>query len=164
MGFSLQLDGFEDLGAAFAVAPQLVREEALRAVTEADLLLKREIKDAMPTATRVSRASVFSRETALPEGALGVVGSAQPHLVYVELGSKPHFPPIEALQDWVRVKFGYTSAKEIRQTAFLIGRAIARRGTKPVGMFGNTYARLEPTLIGIFSRARDRIITRLTSR
>ena len=52
---------------------------------------------------------------------MGVVGSNLKYAGYVEMGTKPHWPPVEALQPWAR-RHG--------MSAFLVARAISRRGTK----------------------------------
>ncbi len=48
------------------------------------------------------------------------VGPVAPYGPYVEFGTQPHFPPLAALEDWAR-KHGIP--------AFLVAKAIARRGT-----------------------------------
>lgn len=53
---------------------------------------------------------------------------------YVENGSKPHFPPVDALIKWIekkpiRPKDGLVKNNE--QLAYLIGRKISREGIKP---------------------------------
>lgn len=161
MKTSFELSGFEALDAAWRQAPEMVREELMRSMVEADELLEREVKDLMPTATGLSRASIFSREQALPDGALGVVGTAQPHVAYLELGTRPHFPPVAALEDWVRVKFGYIKDEQIHSAALAIARKIAARGTLGVGMFHRSFARLQPNLIRIFAGVQARIAARL---
>lgn len=50
----------------------------------------------------------------------GVVGSNVTYSAYVELGTRPHWPPLAALETWAR-RHG--------TTAYLVARAIARRGT-----------------------------------
>lgn len=161
MKASLDLQGWAALDADFRRAPDIVREEMLKAVTEADQLLEREVKDLTPTATGMSRAGIFSQEQPLPDGAIGVVGTAQPHMVYVELGTLPHFPPVEPLEDWVRVKLGISDEKEVHSVAYRIARKIAARGTLAVGMFNRTWARQETAVVRIFEAARDRIAARL---
>lgn len=141
--------------------PQVASDELYAALVEADQFLEREAKERMPTATGVGRASIFSQEQKLPTGALGVVGSPLPHLVYVELGTRPHFPPIQPLQDWVRVKFGVPEDQSYG-IALAIARKIAQRGTLGVGMFHQALAHGKPTLDRIFQRARDRIAAKLT--
>ena len=45
----------------------------------------------------------------------------------VEFGSRPHWPPLKALQPWAR-RHGFPGGKT---GAFLVARAISRKGTKP---------------------------------
>jgi len=53
---------------------------------------------------------------------------------YVEWDTKPHWPPVQALLRWVRVKpvlpRSGGSVPRPEQLAYLIGRKIAREGTK----------------------------------
>lgn len=161
MKTSMELQGWDLLDLAFRVAPAMVQEEMLRATTEADMLLEREVKDLTPTATGLSRASIISREQTIESGALGVVGTTLPHVAYVELGTKPHFPPVQAIEDWVRVKFGYSDEKKIAAAALAIARKIAVRGTLGVGMFHRTWARHQPQVVAIYERAVERIAQRL---
>lgn len=152
---------FGNWAEAFRRAPEIARDELMGAMREADMLLEREVVDATPTATGNSRKSIFSREESLPDGAIGVVATSQPHVAYLELGTRPHFPPVDALEDWVRVKFGYTDEQQIHGAALAIARKIAARGTLGVGMFHRTAARLTPTIRDIFSRAHARFVRRL---
>ncbi len=50
--------------------------------------------------------------------------------IFVEVGTRPHFPPPAAIEGWVRRRLGVTDDRQARQLAFLIGRKIARHGTK----------------------------------
>ena len=160
---SLDIQGWQELDAAFRKAPDIVREELLAAVTEADQLLEREVKDLTPTASGVSRASIFSREQVLGEAGIGVVGTSQPHVMYVELGTRPHMPPVEALEDWVRVKLGISDEKKIHGIAYLVARKIAVRGTLGVGMFHRTWARQRDAVVRRFDLARHRIVARIAA-
>lgn len=167
MKVSLDIQGWQELDAAFRQAPDIVREELLAAVTEADELLEREVKDLMfqsgAIATGKSRASIFSREQVLPDGGIGVVGTAQPHVVYVELGTKPHkvsAAGVQAIEDWVRTKLK-PPEKEVRGVAYVIARKIRQKGTQPVGMFSKTWAAQRPQVERIFAAARDRIVARI---
>ena len=58
----------------------ILNAELHRALLEATALLEREVKDATPTATGLTRGSIGSFITESPDGLLGVVGSAQPHV------------------------------------------------------------------------------------
>lgn len=63
---------------------------------------------------------------------------------YVEFGTKPHFPPVNKLREWVRVKPVIPRPNKLgkvpteNQLAYLIGRKIADEGTK--GRFDLTNA------------------------
>ncbi len=37
---------------------------------------------------------------------LGIVGSSQPSALFVELGTRPHMPPVAAIEPWVRAVLG----------------------------------------------------------
>ena len=115
---------------AFAAlpAPDLFNCELTRALLEATALLVRAVKLAAPTPPPLTRASIGSFITEIPDGLLGVVGSAQPHVEYVELGTRPHFPPLEPIQDWVRVKFGISEQSEVEAAARAIALTPAGEG------------------------------------
>ena len=55
---------------------------------------------------------------------------------YLENGTKPHFPPVEAIEKWITVKHIIPTTNSGRvpttkQLAFLIARGISKNGTKP---------------------------------
>ena len=56
---------------------------------------------------------------------------------YLEYGTKPHFPPIEKIAEWIRIKpvLPRPNAKgklpTQKQLAFMIARSISVKGTKP---------------------------------
>lgn len=54
------------------------------------------------------------------------VGSQSPYAAYVEFGTRPHFPPLDAIRAWCRVKGIPESA------AFPIARQISVRGTPAI--------------------------------
>lgn len=64
---------------------------------------------------------------------------------YVDKGTKPHFPPISAIEKWITVKpvQPYPTAKDgklptTRQLAYLIARKISEKGTEGTGFFTET--------------------------
>ena len=62
---------------------------------------------------------------------------------YLENGTKPHFPPLEAIERWVTVKhiIPTTNSGKIpstKQLAFLIARGISKNGTKPTKLLQQT--------------------------
>ena len=55
---------------------------------------------------------------------------------YIEYGTRPHFPPPSALEEWIRIKpvtilpRGNNKPPTTKQLAYLIGRKISQDGTK----------------------------------
>lgn len=78
----------------------------------------------------------------------------------VEEGTRPHFPPLAPLMRWAQLKLG-VSEKESRSVAFLIARAISRRGTKAVRFFAQAWQATKGQVSERFAKARARIIERL---
>lgn len=62
---------------------------------------------------------------------------------YLENGTKPHFPPVEAIEKWITVKHIIPTTNNGRvpttkQLAFLIARGISKNGTKPTKLLQKT--------------------------
>lgn len=54
-----------------------------------------------------------------------------PHARFVEYGTRPHFPPVQALAEWAYRKGLADSPEEAQQVGLAIARKIAKEGTKP---------------------------------
>jgi len=161
MEYDIDYSELQQLQAAFERAPNVVREELDAAVTEADSLLTREVQEESPVAGGTFRASIFHEEEVQDTVVMGVVSTPLNYAPAVELGTKPHFPPVEALIDWVRSKLHITDEKSARGVAFLIARKISRVGTKEQRPFGRVYQAQLPQVNAIFDRAGARIAARL---
>lgn len=97
--------------------------ELYRGMQTATLLVLRDAKEEAPVDTGQLRNSL-SADIVMPNSRTvqGVVGSNVEHAPYMELGTKPHFPPLAALATWAR-RHG--------TNPFLVARAIATRGLVP---------------------------------
>jgi hypothetical protein len=85
-----------------------------------------------------------------------IITNGPPADVYsspVNDGSRPHFPPYEALIPWVIAKFGATDEKTARSIAFLIARKIARQGTLPAHQYDKAWEQLLGEAQGILESA-----------
>lgn len=142
-----QFKGVQTLWARF---PEVMRDSLLPAITEIDMLMQGELQQQLPRgAGGISGGaglvgSVFTEEQSLADNVIGMVASPLPYAEYVELGTKPHFPPIEPLVDWVMAKLGITDETEANSVAFLIARKIARVGTKPDGTWARVADATQP--------------------
>ena len=95
-----------------------------------------------PVDQGILRASVYGRVVDQWPKVIGLLGSP---LVYAEAindGSKPHWPPRAPIQAWVHRKFG-VSGPVMMRIAFLVARAISRRGTRAHGNFTRGLAMAE---------------------
>ena len=72
-----------------------------------------------------------------------VIFQLQDYWKYLENGTRPHFPPIDAIERWIQVKriVPRTVTNKVpttRQLAFLISREISVNGTKPTKLLQKT--------------------------
>ncbi len=164
MEYEIDTGALAQVRDAMQRAPQIVIAELEAAVTEADALLQREVQDRTPIGAHgLLRESIFHREEVSDSGVSGLVASPLIYAEPVELGTRPHFPPLQPLIDWVMHSphFGISNEKIARGIAFLIARKISRVGTKGQHMFGITFQAQEGQVQAIFERAVGRIATRL---
>ena len=160
MILTLSMPALDQLRASFKQAPSLTINTLLAAMTEATLLLQRESKELMPSASGLTRASISADAFTTPMGVLGVVGSNQPAATFVELGTRPHMPPIAPIQRWVQDRLGLSGA-EGKRVAWLVARKIARKGTQPQRIFERTLQANQAQVISIFEGVAARLASQL---
>lgn len=159
MQLTLQPSAAELLGLLSAV-PDIARREFTRAGWQSSLLLQREVQENTPTGIGAGgglKGSIIAIEPVVSTER--IESGAATSLVYavpVELGSRPHRPPVEPLQDWARMKLGLP-ADQARAAGFRIAGAIARRGTKGAFMFKRAYEAQGKQVVRIYEKAADRI-------
>ena len=82
---------------------------------------------------------------------------------YLENGRRPgKFPPIDAIEEWIRVKPVIPSAfsgrvPTTKQLAFLISRSIAENGTKPTQLLKSTLSENEALIDMIANELANQI-------
>lgn len=149
------------LSAALRQAPAIAREELLAAVTEADALLATQAEAYAPIgATGAYAGGIHHMERVSESGVIGMVSSPMNYAEPVELGTRPHFPPIEPLIDWVIQKLGVPE-KEARGVAFLVARKISKKGTDAQLVFTRALVQQAAALDAIFTAACGRISARI---
>jgi hypothetical protein len=139
----LQLDAsdFVQLADAWKRAPDITRAELLTAVEKIDETLHARVTERLPSGAGGSaglRGSVQTEEQALDDNVIGMVFTALPYAPYVELGTGPHWMPIQPLLDWVQVKLGLLDLSA-KNAAYAIRAAIAKRGTKANPVWQTTW-------------------------
>lgn len=162
MRLSISIAGLDGLARGLREAPGYTDQVLQAAMYEATLLAQREWQENMPRgATGLTAGSIHSDVSSTPAGVLGVVGSSQPSAVWVELGTRPHMPPSEALQPWVKAVLGIHDPKEVRNVAFLVARKIARHGTPAQRPMARAVEATEGQIIAIFERAAAQVVAHI---
>ncbi len=100
------------------------------------------------------RGSLQPDTTVIGDLIIGRVTSNLPYAQWVELGSEPHWVPIDPLKLWAKRKLGDESL------AYAVQRAIARRGTKGHFMFREGFKEVRGQVYKLFEIAIDKIMTR----
>ena len=153
-----------DIQAAFAAAPEIYTQEMTRATWEAELLFQREAQELTPGGVGAGgglRGSISAREPmVLSDTVLGMVGTPLAYAVPVELGSRPHRPPVEPLIDWAQAKLGADPAAAIG-IGFAVARKIQKKGTEGAHMFERALDATAPQIGRIYHRAGTRITQRI---
>jgi len=123
--------------------------------------LQAEVQDRTPTTHGTLRVSILGDVRPLAGlGMEGVVGTSLAYALPVELGTKPHMPPVAPLVQWAKQKLG-VSGKEAERAGWAIARKIARVGTKGHFMFATAFAENEAQIVRGFGVAVSRIERRI---
>lgn len=179
---ALDADALVTVADAFLRAPTMVRAELRGFLVRVVAHLQAEVVERTPKAQGHLQRSIIGDVVELPGlGMEGVVSSALNYAAPVELGTKPHWAPIEPLRDWVKAKanlegtyFDGVTGKRPRNDAQRDAReqaveriarrvqiAIARRGTLAVGMFHQAEAANAALIRAQFNETARRIADRL---
>lgn len=144
--------------------PEVSKDVRISKLTEAVLLLEREVKLKTPEGAGPIhlRDSIHSKVRLSGQSVRGILGTPLAHAEPVEFGTRPHFPPTGPIQHWVERKLGI-SGKEAESAAFLIARAISRRGTKGAHMFEKGFEENQDRVLSILGRIPEEIINRINA-
>lgn len=120
---------------AFSRAGEVAVRELSNALERTASIVEKKAKEYSPINYGNLRGSIHTEgPTAAANNIQVIVGTNTIYAPYMEYGTRPHFPPVRALQNWARHKLGD------ERLAFPVARAISRRGLQ-----GRLY----------FRRARD---------
>ena len=142
--------------------PEISKDVRISKLTEALNLLEREIKKKTPYGAGPIhlRDTIHEKVRASGKKVIGIIGTPLQHGEPVELGTKPHFPPTGPIQFWVERKLGI-AGKEAKGMAFLIARAISKRGTKGAKMFEEGFEEAETRVVRILEEIPGEIVRRI---
>ena len=129
--YNVKVFGAEEIEQAFKQAPQIARKELGKALKDSALAIEAQTKPRTPVNFGQLRNSMSASGGAIDGPSFQgnnirvSYGSNVKYAPFMELGTRPHFPPRDALKNWARYKLGNESLW------FLVARKIARSGTKP---------------------------------
>jgi hypothetical protein len=103
--------------------------------------------------------STVTDENGQPVGRVFLAPPADRYGLFVEVGTRPHFPPPAALEGWVRRRLGITNDREVREVAFLIGRRIARVGTPGHFFFERALEQNKANVVRILEEEVEKAVT-----
>ena len=121
----MQLEGDEQLRRALKEFPEATMRGARRGMRRAVIRVQRSARDNAPVDTGRLRQSIAYAVRTVGDSIRGIIGSAVKYAPFVEFGTRPHWPPLGALQPWAR-RHGFPAGAS---GAFLVARKIAQFGT-----------------------------------
>lgn len=174
MSISAEVKGLKEVQAKMEqIVRDLSGKPMVNAMRDATLVVERSAKQNSPVDTGRLRASIVPEVIGRDKEVQGIVGSNVKYAPFMELGTRPHWPPLESIIAWVhrkqmtgtysikthrRMGSKTTQEGQDRATAFLIARAISRRGTKALRYLGRAIDDNREKIHDILSRAVETIV------
>ena len=144
-------------------APQVIAKHTNLAMHKSLSALEQPIATGTPVNTGALRGSETTEVRGRGAEIMGRIFTPLAYGAAVEHGRKPgKMPSVDAIQYWVERK-GIAGDEDPRQVAFLIARAIGRRGTKGAHMFEEGLKTALPHILRLWRVAGHDIITELVS-
>lgn len=152
MAINLRLEGADALIRQLGRSPRIVSEEERRAMTASLLLIEASARRNVRQDTRRLQNSITHQQRQEGNTLVGQVGPSAGYGLYVETGTRPHWPPAAPLVGWAR-RHG-VSVRAVRI-------AIARRGTRARPFMRPAWFANVRRVEALFAAAGARIVARL---
>lgn len=163
MQVTINAEAAEVIARAWQSHPELVIDEIARSMGTVLPVLVAQVVARTPTSGEGNLRKAFASSTQVFKDAVfGTISNPLTYAMPVEMGTRPHFPPLEPLINWVEAKLGLVG-DEAEGAARGIQRKIGRFGTPGYGMA--RYALLDnaDNIAMEFAEAADRILARLAA-
>lgn len=135
------------------VAAGLTGPVVLDGIRRATALVLRDAKKNVPVDSGQLKSSLTADVRVEGMGSrrvMGVVGTNKSYGPYVEMGTKPHWPPLKAVETWAR-RHGISP--------FLVARSIATKGTKAVKFLQRSFDDNRATIKDIIGTAVSKVVS-----
>lgn len=133
------------------VAEDLHGKPMMDGMRKATLLVMNDAKRLAPADTGRLRSSITPEIRAQGDQVIGVVGTNVLYAPYQETGTKPFWPPVSALSTWAR-RHGIS--------AFVVARAIARKGIKAKRYMQRAFQKNEKEIMRLLDATVGRIVNK----
>lgn len=142
----------------------LVLDEAARTMRRSVDVLQAGVVQRTPVgATSQTREGWSASVERLQNAVRGIVTNPVPHAIFAERGRGPgKQPPLDPIELWVRRVLG-VAPDESRSVAFLVARAIGRRGTEGAHMAEEGLEATRPIIEADFARVPTRVARRFNA-
>lgn len=158
MAFNVQVKGLKELQDKFGQSNKIVNGALKQAMDKSTTHLKSEIRKEIVDKGINSQGSLKKSVNVYESKATkGVVGVGEKYGEYVEYGTRPHFPPVEPLERWARLKLGASGL------GFVIAKKIARVGTKAKPFVQPVYDKNKKNIEKYFEEAIEFVTKELAS-
>lgn len=165
VGYDVEIRGLDEQLKKIAQFEAIAQPELEHAMTNVVGLVEREAKKLAPVGVTGNLKSAISGRVIYASGTdvrgkVGV-GDGAPYGAAVELGARPHFPPVSNIAYWVDRKIGVRDGMEIYGIALAVARKIARAGQKPHPFMKPALEKVQDRIVEQFRSAADRILKKL---
>lgn len=125
MEFNIEVRGLEEFKRDLKRFPPEAKTELQKAMVSSTTKIKNDIQSNI-TSKGISNTGQLRRSVNVIKASFdkGIVGVGERYGLFVEGGTRPHFPPVAPLERWAQTKLGQSGL------GFVIARKIAQRGTK----------------------------------
>lgn len=122
MGFEIRINGVQEAMTFFDTRAKLINKGVAKAINHAGESVANYATAKAPRDTGRMSDGIAVTQKATEYNLSAIVAPKHKYAIYVEKGTRPHFPPVRALDGW---------AKRHNISPFAVARVIARRGTRP---------------------------------
>lgn len=159
---SIDTSDLTDFASDLEGLPTIIRQESRATMGKALDVLEDSIVQRTPVNFGTLRAGTAKEMTSAGSMLRGMVVNPTSYAWPVETGrAAGKMPPVDAIKQWV-IRKGIARGREADSAAFLIARAIGRRGTKGAQMFDKGFTAALPTILRLFVDLPTNVLRRLT--
>lgn len=149
--YSVRFANYDEFVKKLKRRERSIKEEAVREINRIGVLAESELRATAPRDTSYMARGIDATTATLANPIVEIRAAAK-YTEWVDKGTRPHMPPVAPLIPWAKRHPYKDYPPEV--TAFLVARAIARRGTKPRNFVDPVLRKLETDLRAVETRVR----------